>query len=135
MKGSDLVAHVTRVKYFTKDKEKFINPDNLKKYKKYLQSNIIKNQDVKDTTYKRYDTIVLDTPTSPNWRNSLNVCLVLSVSSFFTSLNSNSTKNIYILSINAYIFLPISIYFSYSYYSPVTVRHPNYNILSLIIRP
>ena len=27
------------------------------------------------------------------------------------------------------------IYFSYSYYSPVTVRHPNYNILSLIIRP
>lgn len=51
MKGSDLVAHVTRVKYFTKDKEKFINPDNLKKYKKYLQSNIIKNQDVKDTTY------------------------------------------------------------------------------------
>lgn len=55
MKGSDLVAHVTRVKYFTKDKEKFINPDNLKKYKKYLQSNIIKNQDVKDTTYKRYE--------------------------------------------------------------------------------
>ena len=46
------MAHVTRVKYFTKDKEKFINPDNLKKYKKYLQSNIIKNQDVKDTTYK-----------------------------------------------------------------------------------
>ena len=43
VKGSDLVAHVTRVKYFTKDKEKFINPDNLKKYKKYLQSNIIKN--------------------------------------------------------------------------------------------
>lgn len=55
LKGSDLVAHVTRVKYFTKDKEKFINPDNLKKYKKYLQSNIIKNQDVKDTTYKRYE--------------------------------------------------------------------------------
>ena len=49
------MAHVTRVKYFTKDKEKFINPDNLKKYKKYLQSNIIKNQDVKDTTYKRYE--------------------------------------------------------------------------------
>lgn len=48
------MAHVTKVKYFTKDKEKYINPDNWKKYQKYLQSNIIKNQDVKDTTYKRY---------------------------------------------------------------------------------
>ena len=54
------MAHVTRVKYFTKDKEKFINPDNLKKYKKYLQSNIIKNQDVKDTTYKRYEGLPFD---------------------------------------------------------------------------
>lgn len=49
------MAHVTRVKYFTKDKEKYLNPDNWKKYQKYLQSNIIKNQDVKDTTYKRYE--------------------------------------------------------------------------------
>lgn len=49
------MAHVTKVKYFTKDKEKYINPDNWKKYQKYLQSNIIKNQDVKDTTYKRYE--------------------------------------------------------------------------------
>lgn len=55
MKGSDRLAHITKVKYFTKDKEKYINPDNWKKYKKYLQSNIIKNQDVKDTTYKRYE--------------------------------------------------------------------------------
>ncbi len=55
MKGSDGLAHVTKVKYFTKEKEKYINPDNLKKYQKYLQSNIIKNQDVKDTTYKRYE--------------------------------------------------------------------------------
>lgn len=54
MEGSDKLAHVTRVKYFTKDKEKYLNPDNWKKYQKYLQSNIIKNQDVKDTTYKRY---------------------------------------------------------------------------------
>lgn len=46
---------ITKVKYFTKEKEKYINPDNWKKYKKYLQSNIIKNQDVKDTTYKRYE--------------------------------------------------------------------------------
>lgn len=55
VKGSDGLAHVTKVKYFTKEKEKYINPDNLKKYQKYLQSNIIKNQDVKDTTYKRYE--------------------------------------------------------------------------------
>lgn len=55
MKGSDKLAHVTRVKYFTKDKEKYLNPDNWKKYQKYLQSNVIKNQDVKDTTYKRYE--------------------------------------------------------------------------------
>lgn len=55
VKGSDELAHVTKVKYFTKEKEKYINPDNLKKYQKYLQSNIIKNQDVKDTTYKRYE--------------------------------------------------------------------------------
>lgn len=49
------MAHVTKVKYFTKDKEKYLNPDNWKKYQKYLQSNIIKNQDVKDSTYKRYE--------------------------------------------------------------------------------
>lgn len=54
MKGSDNVAHVTKVKYFTEDKIAKINPDNWKKYEKYLQSNIIKNKDVKDTTYKTY---------------------------------------------------------------------------------
>lgn len=55
MKGSDKLAHVTKVKYFTKDKEKYINSDNWKKYQKYIQSNVIKNTDVKDTTYKRYE--------------------------------------------------------------------------------
>lgn len=55
MEGSDNLANVTKIKYFTKDKEKYINPDNWNKYKKYLQSNIIKNRDVKDTTYKRYE--------------------------------------------------------------------------------
>lgn len=45
---------ITRVKYFTPDKERFIYEENWKKYEKYLQSNIIKNRDVKDTTYKRY---------------------------------------------------------------------------------
>lgn len=51
------MAHVTKVKYFTKEKEKYISEENWKKYKKYLQSNIIKNQDVKDTTYKRYESL------------------------------------------------------------------------------
>lgn len=46
---------IIKVKYFTPEKEQFINEDNWKKYQKYLQSNIIKNQDVKDTTYKRYE--------------------------------------------------------------------------------
>ena len=45
---------ITRVKYFTPDKEKFIYEENWKKYEKYLQSNIIKNRDVKDPTSMRY---------------------------------------------------------------------------------
>lgn len=57
MEGSDELAKekISKVKYFTEEKEKYINPDNWKKYQKYLQSNIIKNQDVKNTTYKRYE--------------------------------------------------------------------------------
>ena len=58
----------------------------------------------------KYDITVLDTPTNPNCRNSLNVCLVLSVKSFLIILKSNSTKNMYIFSINPYIIFPISIY-------------------------
>ena len=38
------MANIPRVKYFTEDRKKLINPDNWKKYEKYLQSNIIKNQ-------------------------------------------------------------------------------------------
>jgi integrase/recombinase XerC len=41
-------------RYFTKDKLAKINPKNIKAYEKYLRSNIIKNKDVKDTTYKVY---------------------------------------------------------------------------------
>lgn len=41
-------------RYFTKEKLELINKDNLKKYDKYLKSNIIKNPDMKDTTYKVY---------------------------------------------------------------------------------
>lgn len=48
------MGKVTRIKYFTDEKRALINPDNQKKYDKYLNSNIIKNRDVKDTTYATY---------------------------------------------------------------------------------
>jgi integrase/recombinase XerC len=48
------LAKITRIKYFTDEKKALINPDNQKKYDKYLNSNIIKNRDVKDTTYLVY---------------------------------------------------------------------------------
>lgn len=48
------MAKVTRIKYFTDAKKALINPENQKKYDKYLNSNIIKNRDVKDTTYLVY---------------------------------------------------------------------------------
>lgn len=41
-------------RYFTKDKLAKINKDSVKAYEKYLKSNIIKNKDVKETTYKVY---------------------------------------------------------------------------------
>lgn len=41
-------------RYFTKDKLEKVNPQSVKAYDKYLRSNIIKNKDVKDTTYKVY---------------------------------------------------------------------------------
>lgn len=41
-------------RYFTKDKLAKRNPKSVKDYDKYLRSNIIKNKDVKDTTYKTY---------------------------------------------------------------------------------
>lgn len=44
-----------RVKYFTEDKLKLINVENRKLYDKYLKSNIIKNKDVKNTTYYVYE--------------------------------------------------------------------------------
>jgi integrase/recombinase XerC len=48
------LANVIRIKYFTKEKLSLINPDNQKKYDKYINSNVIKNRDVKDTTYLVY---------------------------------------------------------------------------------
>lgn len=41
-------------RYFTKDKIAKINQKSVKAYDKYLRSNIIKNKDVKETTYKVY---------------------------------------------------------------------------------
>jgi integrase/recombinase XerC len=48
------LGKVVRIKYFTKEKLALINPDNQKKYDKYINSNVIKNRDVKDTTYLVY---------------------------------------------------------------------------------
>lgn len=48
------MATVVKVRYFTKDKLDKISDKNRKYYEKYLQSNIIKNRDVKDTTFKTY---------------------------------------------------------------------------------
>ena len=46
---------IRRVKYFTNEKKALISEDNKKKYDKYLKSNILKNKDVKNTTYKTYE--------------------------------------------------------------------------------
>jgi integrase/recombinase XerC len=48
------LAKITRIKYFTDEKKALINPDNQKKYDKYINSSVIKNRDVKDTTYLVY---------------------------------------------------------------------------------
>ena len=45
-------------RYFTKDKIAKINPKNIKAYDKYLKTNIMKNKDVKETTYKSYKNYV-----------------------------------------------------------------------------
>jgi len=50
------MAKITKVKYFTKEKQSKINPENIVKYKKYLKSSIIKNKDVEDTTFKTYES-------------------------------------------------------------------------------
>lgn len=65
------MAHVPRVKYFTEERKSLINPDNWKKYQKYLQSNIIKNKDVKDTTYKTYQNYFMHfcVYLAENWNN------------------------------------------------------------------
>lgn len=49
------MAKVTKVKYFTPEKLELINPKNVELYGKYLKSNILKNKEVKDTTYYVYE--------------------------------------------------------------------------------
>lgn len=48
------MSKVKRVKYFTDEKKSMISEENRKLYEKYLKSSIIKNKDVKETTYKTY---------------------------------------------------------------------------------
>lgn len=49
-----MASKIKRVKYFTEERKKLISEENKKLYDKYLKSNIIKNKDVKDTTYHVY---------------------------------------------------------------------------------
>lgn len=49
------MAKVRKVRYFTKEKKTLISEENKNLYNKYLKSNIIKNRDVKNTTYKIYE--------------------------------------------------------------------------------
>lgn len=50
------MAHIDKIKWFTKERMALISPENIKKYDKYLRSCIIKNTDVKETTYKTYSS-------------------------------------------------------------------------------
>lgn len=53
--GVKIEKKTTRVKYFTEEKKSLINPENKKLYDRYLKSNIIKNLEVKNTTYLVYE--------------------------------------------------------------------------------
>lgn len=53
------MSKVKKIKYFTKDKIDAINPENIKKYNKYIQSSTIKNLEVKATTYHVYHNNML----------------------------------------------------------------------------
>lgn len=48
------MGRVTKINYCTPERKAKINPDNIKKYDKYLKSNIIKNPLAKESTYKAY---------------------------------------------------------------------------------
>jgi len=65
------VAKVVKVKYFTPDRVALINPQNIELYAKYLKSNILKNKEVKDTTYYVYENYMKHflVYLSENWDN------------------------------------------------------------------
>lgn len=65
------MSKVRRVKYFTPEKKALISEENKKLYNKYLQSNIIKNRDVKETTYKVYENYMSHflVYLAENWEN------------------------------------------------------------------
>lgn len=49
------MAKVTRIKYFTEERNALVNPKNREIYKKYLSSCITKDKSVKETTYLVYE--------------------------------------------------------------------------------
>ena len=49
------MSQVKKIKYFTNEKKYLISNSNKNKYQKYLKSCVIKNSDVKNTTYKTYE--------------------------------------------------------------------------------
>lgn len=53
------MAKVVKVRYFTNDKKEKINKDNLAKYERYRKSNIQKNTEVRETTYKTYQNFFI----------------------------------------------------------------------------
>ena len=46
------MAKIVKIKYFTQNKLDLINPKNLELYEKYLKSSILKNREVKETTFR-----------------------------------------------------------------------------------
>jgi integrase/recombinase XerC len=50
-----MARKITKVKYFTDEKKALVSTENRQLYDKYLNSNIIKNRDVKETTYYQYN--------------------------------------------------------------------------------
>ena len=65
------MSKIRKIKYFTPEKKARINPENKKLYDKYLNSSIIKNRDVKDTTYKTYENFMTQflVYLAENWNN------------------------------------------------------------------
>lgn len=54
-KGVELyMAEIVKVRYCTDERKNKINPENVKKYEKYLRSSILKDKEVENTTYRTY---------------------------------------------------------------------------------